>query len=259
QTDKLLKVQLKSALLSARWGLPAVALGGKIPIELATQFVADGSAIRITVRDAEGSAIETLEGKVYGNVHRVIFHLTRPNKTGGMFFETELAAHGLKGVGPKMRVLPPVQISELKWVDDKGASVSVVSEGQKVEMTAKVKGAVEGTDAYISFLCKTADHSEVGAGAVPVKLKEGTVSDKWTVKLPGGPRDIAVQVDLDKLGLEYFQPVFTFEAACLGVAAQSPEVTLNSWIEYIFPGPGKAILVLPDGTEETKDVPDGGI
>ncbi|MEO6098026.1 MAG: hypothetical protein ABIW76_21130 [Fibrobacteria bacterium] len=260
QTDKLLKVQLKSALVSARWGLPAVALGGRIPIEVETRFVADGSDIKITIKDAQGAEVETLNGKVYGNRHRTIFALLKPNKTGGMYFEAEMSAHGLKGVGPKLRVLPPVLITDLKWADEKGSSVTEVADGQKVELSAKMKGPVDGTEAYIAVRCRKGEHQELCVASFPVKVKDGKLSLKWTVKLPGGPGDVAVHVELARLGLEYFQPVFLFEGGCFGVSADSPEVRLESWIEYDFKGrKGKATLILPDGAEETKDVPENGI
>lgn len=260
QTDKLLKVQLQSAVISARWGLPAVALGGRIPIEVETRFVADGSDITITIKDAQGAEVETLNGKVYGNRHRSIFSLLKPNKTGGMYFEAEMPAHGLKAPGPKVRVVPPVQITDLKWADDQGAALTEVAEGQKVELSAKVKEVLDGTEAYIAVRCRKGEHQATGVASFPIKVKEGKVSLKWTVKLPGGPGDVAVHVELAKLGLDYFQPVFQFETGCYGVSADSPEVPLQSWIEFDFQGrSGKATLILPDGTEETRDVPENGI
>jgi hypothetical protein len=265
QTDQALKVKLKSTLLSAGWGLASVALGGRIPIEVETQFVADGSDIKIAIKDAEGNAIETLTGKMYSNYHRSIFALTKPNKTGGMFFEVELSAHGLKSVGPKLMVQPPVQITELKWADEKGGALKEITDGRIAEMSAKVSGPKDGTEAYIALKCRKGEHKEVDAGTYPVKIKDGKASVKCAVKIPGGPQDIAVQMELEKYGLEYHQPAFYFEVGCLGTTAKSADLKSIAWIEFTFGPPvepgGKrsAILIMPDGEEKKESIPEDGI
>jgi hypothetical protein len=260
QTDKVLKVKLTSALVSAQWGLAAVAQGGRIPIEVQTQFVADGSDIKITIKDLEGAVIEALEGQMYSNYHRAIFALTKPNKTGGMSFEAELSAHSLKAAGPKIRVMPPIKIDTLKWLDDKGKALTEVTEGPLVELTAKVQGAKDGDEAYIRLQCRKSETEVAEAGLYKVKVMEGKISVKAKVKLPGSPISIEIQKELEKLGLTYFPPQFFFEAGCFGVTADSEDVKLKSMLLFDFAGQkGKAILLLPDGTEETKDVPADGI
>ncbi|MDQ3002650.1 MAG: hypothetical protein M3Y08_15475 [Fibrobacterota bacterium] len=265
KTDEVLKVQLKSALLSASWGLAAVSMGGRIPIEVETQFVADGSDIKVTIKDVEGGVLETLTGKTYSNYYRAIFPLTKPNKTGGMFFEVEISAHGLKAVGPKLRVLPPVQITEMKWADEKGAALKEISDGQIAELSAKVAGPLDGTEAYIAIKCKKEVDRESDVGTYPVKIKDGKVTVKCAVKIPGGPQDIAIQKQLEKLGLEYFQPTFLFEVGCLGTTAKSAELKSIAWVTFTF-GPAaegggarSAVLVMPDGAEKKESIPKDGI
>lgn len=212
QTDKVLKVQMKSSLLSAGWGLAAVSMGGKIPIEVETLFVADGSDIKVTVKDLEGGVVETLEGKVLSGYYRAIFPLTKPNKTGGMYFEAELAAHHLKAVGPKLRVLPPVQITDLKWADGSGAAITEAKAGQRVELSAKVAGPPDGTEAYISIRCRKEGHREADMGSFTVGLKDGKAVVKCAVKPPdAGPEPWS----------------FSFEAGCLGTTAKSAEIPVK--------------------------------
>lgn len=265
QTDKVLTIKLKSGLEYARWGLVAVAAGGEIPMEVMTQFVADGSDIKLTVKDMEGKVIDSLSGKVYNNYHRTLYSVTKPNKTGGMLFEAELSAHGLKGISPRIKVLPPVQITDLKWADEKGAAIKELTEGLNVELSAKIKGPIDGTEAYISINCKKSETNESIVATLPTKIKVGKVSVKWKVKLPGGPEDLAIKKELDKLGLKYYQPIFQFEAGCFGASALSAEQKLITWIEFTFGPPPKAdmkrtaFFEMPDGTEKKESVPDDGV
>ena len=96
QTDQVLKVKLESQLILARWLDVGVAANGEAGLEVGTQFVGHGAPIKITVKDAEGKAVGSLEGKVLQGWFRARF---RPDaKAAGktLFFEAELPKHSLK-------------------------------------------------------------------------------------------------------------------------------------------------------------------
>src|SRR5210317_692535 len=150
QTDQVLKIQLQSYLLEVLWGYAECAAGGVVPIEARTAYVADGSKIMITVKDMNGGTIETIKGKVYSNFFRKQYKV-KPNKTGGLFFEAEMRAHGLRLVSQAMKVLPPVGISGFKFQDEDGNAITEVEDGQDITMAADVKGPQDGTKALINL------------------------------------------------------------------------------------------------------------
>lgn len=265
ETDKVLKIKLPSAIVKAGWGENEIAVGGRVMLEVQTAWVSDGSDITIQVKDAEGNSIETLKGKIYYNFFRTQYLVAKPNKTGGMFFEAEMNDHGLKAVSHKMKVWPVVQITELKWLDEKGATLNEVSEEQLVELTAKITGPTNGTKGYISIYCKKNEENDSAIATLPVQVEAGKLRVKWKVHLPEGPAGIAINSDLKKEGKNYFQPLFSFESSCLGITAKSIEVKLLSWIEYKFGPPPSAgvkrtaVFELPDGTTKKEPVPENGM
>lgn len=103
QTDQVTQIQIASVFLSASWGLPAVALGGTLPMEVQTQYVADGSKIRITVKNAEGKDVDSLSGEMYANLFRLPYTV-KADASNTLYFEAELPDHGLKGRSATVRV-----------------------------------------------------------------------------------------------------------------------------------------------------------
>lgn len=183
ETDKVLKVKLKSALLGARWADDHVSQAGVISLEVQTHFVADGSKVKVTVKDADGKAIETLNGTIGANCYRVRYGVTKPNKTGGMFFEAELPDHGLKGVSGKVAVLPPSKVSEPKWLDeDKKKEPEDLHPGQRYLLSAKVEAIPGKDDAVIQVdFLPTPDADPVSYRSLDAKVKAGKVEALWEI------------------------------------------------------------------------------
>jgi hypothetical protein len=258
QTGKPLQIKLTSSIVSARWGLAQVANGGTIPIEVVTVYVADGSDITIVLKDMDGKTIEKLKGKVFTNLYRANYGLTKPNKTGGMAFEAELPAHKLKKAVGKVPVPYPVKITELKMVDSKGKEIKELGREEKVEIKAKIDGPPPETACVISIGFQTGPTTTVNLYSAPVKLKSGKVSCAWN-RAAVDEKAIRIQSELDKTGEKYFAPRYTFEVNCLGAIA-SAFVEYHSWAEFDFGKMrGQAIFKLPDGKEKTESIPGNGI
>jgi hypothetical protein len=260
QTDKVLKVQMKSLLLSARWGLAEVAAGGSIPAEVTTAYVSDGSDISLAVKDLEGNTVDTLKGKIYSNLYRAAYRVSKPNKTGGMYFEAELSAHSLKAVSPRVKVGPPVKITALKLLDDKGKELKEISQPSSLEMTAKVEGPSPGTPCNIVLYLDKGRKQKSIVHSAMTEVRDGKASCIWNFEPPEKESEHLVQQDLDKDGEKYAPMNYLFEVECLGVKALSEPVKYVSWVDLDFGGiRGKVVLVMPDGSEETKDIPGDGV
>ena len=72
QTDELLTVELPSRIAYAKWRGNATSAGGVITIEVMTQWVANNSNITISIKDRDGGAVETINGKVWNNLFRKV-------------------------------------------------------------------------------------------------------------------------------------------------------------------------------------------
>ena len=260
ETDKVLHIRLPSSIVSAHWRKEEVALGGTITYEVETHWVGQGAPIKIIIKDLENKVIDEVEGTVEGNLHRVPYTVTKPNKTGGMYFEAEMSAHKLKAKSHSVKVLPKIEISALKWLDESGKSITEITEGEVVTMTATLQNVKDETEGYIEIFCRKNEAKFISLGAFESSVENSKLTLHWVTRLPGTAAEILVQSMLDKQGGKYFQPEYFFEASCYGVTSTSKIVKLKSYIDIDFNGQkGIAILLLPDGTEEKKEVPEGGI
>jgi hypothetical protein len=259
QTDAVLKVKLVSQIVSARWGLGQIAAGGIVPVEVATQYVAEGSDIKITIKDGEGNAIDNLAGKVYANLFRARYQVAKPNKTGFMFFEAELSAHSLKGVSPKIKVGPPVKITDLKFLDEEGKELKQIVNPDSLELRAKIEGPPDGTPCNLSLYLRDGT-IETLAYVSRTEVRDGKASCIWAFQPPSKEPVHPVQEELDKDGDKYRPLFYFFQVECLGARVDSEPVPYVSWVDMDFGNlRGKVVLILPDGSEVTKDIPDDGV
>ncbi|MBW8890227.1 MAG: hypothetical protein JF616_20935 [Fibrobacteres bacterium] len=260
QTDQVLKVQLKSQILAASWELAEIAAGGTVPIEVTTLYVAEGSDIQITVKDLEGKTIDTVKGKVYSNLYRAPFTASKPNKTGGMYYEAELSPHGLKAVSPRLKVGPPVKISGLKFLDEKGAEMKSFDQADRIELTGKIEGPPEGTPCTFALYLDEGKPEPTFIRSAQGKIEGGKASYIWKFTPPSWEPRHLIKRDIARDGEEYSPMRYLFELGCLGVRALSAPLEYVSWVEVDFgPIQGKAKLQMPDGSEKTMDIPADGI
>jgi hypothetical protein len=260
QTDSPLQIKLKSEIVEARWGTSQVAQGGRVQIEVTTAFVADGATLKITLKDKEGAAVDTVVGKIYANLYRGFYVLSKPNKTGAMTFEAELPDHAAKGKAGWIKVLPPIKITELKLQDGEGKDLQEIAQEPILKMVGKVEGPPDGTHCDFVLFCRIKDQAPQPVFTGKGILTAGQVSCQWKRKSPQQEPRLQIQPDLDKLGEKYETPIYHFELSCLGASATSTETKYVSWVEIRFRDlRGKATLLLPDGRELVEQIPDDGI
>jgi len=260
QTDQVLKIKLPSAILGARWGEHEVAIGGTIMLEVTTQWVADGAEIQITVKDFEGGTVETLKGKVFSGIHRRQYQVSKPNKTGGMYFEAELKAHGLKAMGPKVKVWPAVDITALEWLDDKGKALKTVTGDQNMILRAKVKSSASNLKATFAIFRNLGKGESCIATYGPYPVKDGISELQWVFKMP---HDEMETLDRGESKPESRpKPVWHFTVSSLGTTVKSPELTGEEDLRITFESkskgrPKEIKLRQADGRDMTVRVENG--
>ncbi len=259
QTDQVLQLKLPSSIVRTGWGRDAVAQGGKIPLEVWTHWVADGSEIDVTIKDLEGQVVETLKGHVVSDLFRALYPVTKPNKTGGMYFEAELKAHAIQAVGPKVKVGPAVKISDVRLLDAQGKALKDVEAAQTYTVEAKVQGAPNGAVCRFEIVVENRHHARTRLACLEALVNNGKASAQWQGTYPGDESTFASKGTLAKNAEDYAVPNFRVRAECLGAAAESAPIPYDSWVEFDFGQRGQATLILPDGTKKTADVPDSGI
>lgn len=139
QTDSTLQITLTPFLLRVGFTMDRVAQGGRIGVEAITLNVADGAQVEISLLDGDGGKVGKVSGEIQSGIFRGLYLVDQPNSTGRMIALAELPDYGLQLAGPACRVLPPVRIENLRWMDAEGTKeIDAVVRGQKVALVADV-------------------------------------------------------------------------------------------------------------------------
>jgi len=225
RTDELTKIQLKSYLLSSSWGLSEVAIGAQIPLEVRTAYVADGSDIIILVKDLTGEVIETLKGKIFANYFRMLYRI-KENNSGGLFYTSELKAHGLKGTSPSITLHPPLRFASLQWIsDENGQPVTQFTAGTTCVLQAELKEGAERAKGLLHLYAQQKGSAE----AELIKIFRTEVANSRLTVIWDGKLDFK-----EKKGSRY-ESSLTFTATIRGIeSAPSQPVTYISLPRFSF-------------------------
>ena len=264
QTDQPLVIKLPSAIVSAKWLHSSVAAGGKVTCEVETKFIADASPIRVTLFDGEGKKLTAFEGKVFSNLHRRIIDLPIDITTRSAYFEAELSKHSLKTTSPKIEVVPPVVIKNMRWLDGKDQVLSVMTHDHDVLCEAAITGAKPGERATVRVFQTRGELArlEVVKGELPIEA--GKVRYKWRHGETTRVETISMEYDVNRDGKHYLAPKYVFEVEVLGTKAESTELSHESWLDFDF---GQAPEGMPsrsaefemaDGSQLKESVPENG-
>jgi hypothetical protein len=148
-SDKEETFKFASMLLEAGWMDIHAFVNGAATLQVRTLYVAHGSKIKVTVKDKEAKALETVEGFVYADFFRKKVALTAAHAPG-IFFEAELPDHGLKAIGQKLIVKPAIRVYEPAWKDKAtGKAVTELKRGMDLEIEAKTENLPDGAEARI--------------------------------------------------------------------------------------------------------------
>jgi hypothetical protein len=265
QTDKVTQIKLTSVLVAAKWGLPTVALGGEIPLEVQTLYVSDGSKVQIAVKNAEGQTVDTVSGQMYSNLFRMPYKV-KADSSNTLYFEAELPDHKLKGKSGAVRV-SLVKISDCKWFDEAGKEAKETQEDQVLTLKAKINGVPDGAEAFVSVFLKLRETGEKTVFEGSALVTAGAIALDWKAGLKESPHAIKDHTSLDKVGEEYYHPELVFKAACMGVTGESPAIpVVHALVLYYEAAPGvagkfegrKIGVIAPDGSREDKTIPADG-
>jgi len=244
QTDQVHEVKLTSVISQAMWDRPMSWAGEDVGVLVFTHFVGDGSEIRITIRNDSGSRLDRIEDKVYGNRFKGTWTISNKAKDA-IYFEAELRKHGLKKESEKMRIIPPIKITNAMW------SQQEARRGDILTLSADVKEVPDGTEALIEIY----EHDEDGAHdfitKIPVYVEANKIEIEWQYEYHEDTDDIPTAAENEK---GYNPPEYFFRVKIGKVMAESGLLEFKDWVEFIFLDDSENPI---EGMEVTLQAPDG--
>ena len=255
ETDKVQKTKLTSSIEQVLWTKNSASPGGKIGLEVYTQYVGNNSDISIEISDKSGKKFETVKRKIFTN--KFWIEITVPEKAEDeLYAEVKLPKHSLNKKSNSLYLFPPVKITNVKW--DK----NYVKRGDVLKLSADIKGVADGTEAEIQIW----EYDSAGANELitkfPYSIKNGKVNSEWQFQYPGKTEEIPASYESES---GYPQPQYYFRVRVAEVYADSEIIKFKDWIEIKLVDsdgyPMKNVeyeLHLPDGETKKGKLDDEG-
>ncbi len=273
-TDQEHEIKLDSQLISAVWRAGVAVAGQKVGLEVLTSFVGNGAPVKIKGSSENGKKLGKINGKINNN--KFIGELTIPKDVeldDEVYFEVELSKNGLSGESPRIPVVSPIKVTNMKW------SAKEARRGDIVTLSADIEGAREGTEVAIIVYEYDADgvHDKIVELTAVVKGKK--IEFDWEYEYYEDTDEVPTQEEMERYGKSYNPPeyffVIDYHGQRFGKKQESGLLLFKDYVEIELknqrgePVPDEEyILTLPDGTTREgkldkegraleKDVPPG--
>lgn len=241
QTNELKQIELESGIQRAQWTRSVAAPGGEVSLEILTKNVGNGAELKIELSDHSGKKYGKLKEMIVGNRHQVPVHV--PEKArDALYAEVKLSKHGLKTRSPALLLIPPIEVTNLKW------SAEEARRGDVLTLTADVEGAPAGVEAVISIWEHDTDSAHDLVAEFPALVEDSGIETEWEYVYFEDTDEMPSDAEVEK---GYNPPEYFFRVDVCGVTADSDVLEFKDHIEFHFPeGAGKEyVLHLADGSE----------
>jgi len=247
QTDKAHEITLDSKITSVSWKQKMATGGGIVSFFVQTHFVGNGSSINIELNDQSGKTFGKYKEKIAGNQFWALIHVPADAKDA-LYANVKLPKHGLEMKSNPLIILPPIEITNVKW-DKKEAR-----RGDVLKLTADIKTVPDGTEAEIEIWEHDADEAHDLITKFPVIIKNSKAEAEWEYEYHEDTDDIPTKEESEK---GYNPPEYFFRVKVGEVHKDSELLEFKDWIEISLvdkdenPMPDeKYILYLPDGSQK---------
>ncbi|MBS4036126.1 MAG: hypothetical protein KGZ85_16810 [Ignavibacterium sp.] len=220
-TNKKTEIKLESDINRIIWTAGTGCPGGKVGLEIETQFVGVNSEASIEISDKSGKKFDTIKKKIYGN--KLWLEITVPDKAKDeLFAEVKFSKHGVSKKSRGLYLFPGVEIKNLKW--DKQEA----KRGDILNLTADIKGLADGNEAEIQIWEHDNDEAHDLITKFPVKIKDQKIEADWEFEYVDDTDDIPSQEENEK---GYQWPEYFFRVVCAGKSADSGLLRFKDWVE----------------------------
>ena len=220
-------------------------------------FVGEGGKINITGKSENGKNLGKIKDKIYGNGFSGKLKIPDKIKPGDMaYFTVKLPQLGLKTESNRIRLVPKIEVSNMKW-DKKEAR-----RGDTLKLTADVEGVRDESEVKVIIYEHDRDGNHDKIAEIPTKVKNKKVEISWDYEYHDSTLNIPAEDELQEYSEEkhYNHPEYFFALKIdneeYGKDQKSGILKFKDWFEISLideKGDPKAdekyVLHLPDGSK----------
>jgi len=264
-TDSEHEIKLTPSLIAAEWRSGVAYAGQEVSAEVRTAFVGNGAKIELEAKSVDGGSIDKIRDKIKNNVFVGKFSLPRDFKAGAeIYFEASLPGNGLEGQSNRIAVLPPVEVTDMKW------SAAEARRGDILTLTAAVAGVADGTEVTVVIYEYDDDNVHDKIVELPAVVTDEKLSLSWAYEYHEDTDEIPGDEERQRYGGKYNPPEYFFTVRVgekeFGRKQESGLLTFRDWIEISLReetglpvAEAEYVVHLPDGETRRGRLDENGL
>lgn len=204
-TDEEHEIKLDPKLISATWTQSLAVGGTKLGFQIRTCFVGEGAPVKVTGKSDGGKKLGKINGVMSVNAFAGEFDVPEDIEIDDeVYFEFELSKNGLDGESDRIKAVPPLRVTNMKW-DKEDAR-----RGDTLKMSADVAGLRNGTE--VRFVIY--EYDERGANdriaEIPAQVRDNKVEASWEYEYHEDTDEVPTEAELQQYGASYNPPEYFF-------------------------------------------------
>lgn len=251
-TDQEHEVTLDSTLIYAVWKQGAAIAGQTARFSVGTAFVGNGAKIKVKGKSEKGESLGKVSGTISNNVYDGQFDIPSDVEVDDqVYFEVKLSDNGLDGESDRIPVVPPPELSNMKW------SKKEARRGDIVKLSADAKNVRPHTEVTLVIYEYDRDSAHDRITELPAEVIDEKIETEWEYEYHEDTDEIPTDEEMQKYGRNYNPPEYFFTIKLnnveYGRQQESGLLTFKDWIEIRllnYTGNESYILHLPDGSEK---------
>lgn len=259
QTSQILQVQLPSRIAMCRWERSDVSSEATIRLLVYTSYVAQNTPVELELYNQDNKKVDSLKSHVLDQTCSFEWKALVENGRAykGLVSIPDLS---LQVSTPPLRLYPPLQLKKVSWFNEKGESITQISEETLVQVELEVEGVPEQTPCSVALILKEMESSPVALTQKMTYVSNGKLQLSWPPQYPTDELKHPIQSQREPTGREYEHPLIAVRIFYQGQTQISDWMDYTSWAIFCFGNQlGTVQLLMPDGSKQSFEIPEDGI
>ncbi|MFH1893248.1 MAG: hypothetical protein ABIK83_11275 [Candidatus Zixiibacteriota bacterium] len=250
-TDEEHEIELDSSLIYAVWKRGAAIAGQTAGFTIGTAFVGNGARIKIKGKSENGENLGKISATISNNVYDGEFEIPEDTEIDDqIYFEVKLPDNGLDGESDRIPVVPPPEISNMRW------SQSEARRGDTLTLSADVRNVRPHTEVMLTIYEYDRDSAHDKITELRAEVIDDKIEQEWEYEYHEDTDEIPTEEEMQEYGRNYNPPEYFFTIKLndieYGREQESRLLIFKDWIEIRvlnYTGNESYILHLADGSE----------
>lgn len=239
-------------VLECRWSHVRAMAGARVTLRVRLGHAGDGTPVRFSVLDGEGTEIATFRERAESGVAAREWILP-PESAGRLAFLVQVPDLDLSARSGPLEVVARRPIGPVQARDPQGARLQVVELDRDMTWACPMPGIEDGTEVAWSVWCRLDAHRSERAASGFAEVRAGACAVPWKPRLPLDDGALPTFPVLDRRAENWANATFVAAFECLASTAIGDALPIRTGIAFRSNVEAARPCTFPDGSDADVD------